>query len=640
MTQTSVSPSELESYGPETAESEVLPTGEQIVEKSLGDIHAIETQVVKELQLEPGSLEAAEATTQALAHIAESTLESPHATEAEKADVMDDVAIETAIEIEHDIDPSKTPVTILELDGYGEDVTAVVARLHETHATLPSSHEAAPLVMAAIEGHAEISNLDGNVEYSPPHPEKRAEPERFSDEQILEDARERMLTPNQLRRGSEIVNQQTGEILKPSFELTIEAEDGQLILDKIAERRAAVSRADEILTQIESGQVETDLKDLKIPALHDILGQISSVKYESEGKFVGGTLVDIYMTPEDVAAIVAIGARLDSLPIAYKLTSTRSERYGLTEEALAQNVIDYSEQLIPEGTPLIHTLDSKKLFNVLADGALKTRFQLDPSSGDKLTHNGSHTQYVHFAEPGKINPYGDTAIAIPIEEIIARSPYHQAESYKHADWNQQNTQEKMGRVSVSRENAPLALQKRIAVLRERFERGLIAKATQGDTNNIAFAASSEKFSAARYDYSLDKATILIEPNRIGEKEEAFLKETSNKDRTWLDEHSLPFLTDARSLHAQMNIESITDIKLPSPASLTDESGPIVAYGPVAQNRVDFDEAATGRSVNLAKAYKDKYSEFMEEQSYPRNPRQPVPAEPVVWSGGPPIDGDF
>ena len=151
-----------------TLSIEIGESGEQVVEKSLRDIQEIEEKVTDRLGLLPGSPEATDATNQALAAIAEDTLEQSDTSPVEKNDVLDDVAIRTAVEIEGGMPVERTPVAILELHGYGTSLDSEVARLAELHPVTSENHEVVPLVIQAIDElskHPGMSSDTGGLEY-------------------------------------------------------------------------------------------------------------------------------------------------------------------------------------------------------------------------------------------------------------------------------------------------------------------------------------------------------------------------------------------------------------------------------------------------------------------------------------------
>ena len=509
------------------------------------------------------------------------------------------------------------------LDGIGS-MDEFVGQLHETYPSHPSGHEAAPIMAdktAELANHP-VMEAPGVVEFvdraegaAPVAEVAQAQTEaitntnekkEISDQQVLADAQERMARPVEMRKGTEIVDAHTGEVFKPAVSLEIGDEDASLVLESLQSRRASMAKMNDFLNKVDSGEVT--LSDATTPAFSDEIEDllrfnISPVSYEAESKQRKGSLADVYMSPSDVDEIVALGARLDALP-RQGSTGIPSESYGLNKEAMAQRTVDYIEQTIPEGTPLVHTASREKAMDIVAGGSLKSRFMIEPRhTQDSITRNGPHTQYVHFAEPGKVNRYGDVAIAIPIEDIINVSPMHQAEAMYRGSKDDTDTQEKMGRVVFDKTDAPLALERRLATLRDRFTGELVVEDSQGNANNLAFAASSELNTAAAYEYPVDTATVYMSEG-VRPQEEAFFN-TIGRDKDWLDTHIAAI--DGNGL-TTFNPGAL---KLPMPKSLEDEGDALVAYGPVSQRRVDFGEQSTGyRAVNLNKKQESQYEAYI------------------------------
>lgn len=148
--------------------SEREKQGKAIIEKSLDDIGAVQARVTERLHLAPNSAEAIRATDEALVHIAESYLDSLGASAEEKKDAVEDVVIESALERDYGIKRALTPAAVLELDGHGPDIDQVIANLHETHAKLPSGHEAAVIMtdeVADLAKHSVMEESPGVVEF-------------------------------------------------------------------------------------------------------------------------------------------------------------------------------------------------------------------------------------------------------------------------------------------------------------------------------------------------------------------------------------------------------------------------------------------------------------------------------------------
>ena len=605
---------------PVTERVEKLEQKDGVVESSLKHISLVQETVTERLGLEPGSEMAVAETDRALVYMAEKSAEQGLFDTQSLA--FEDAVIEGALEASGQrYTTGENPISTLERAGYDSILTEVVQHLHEHNAVLPNHVDAASIVVQEIEKvHGVMGGKTDPVQYLE-STDKNREVLELSDETVLIDAKNRLFMSENERRGTEIIDSETGEVLKPNFELEIGETDKQAVLQKIQERRVALSN---IESYLDADGEEPDTDELK-----KLLSRYLPVQSEGEGKRRAGTLVDVYATPDDIKRAIAVGERLD-LNRDERHTAP-SEKFGLTEDALAQRVIDFSEALIPEGTPLIHTVGKQNMQDILASGKLKPRFSVEPTgriskkyAEGSVTTNGLHSQFVHFAEPGKINDYsrtGGAAIAVPIEDIVRVTPFHQPEAqYRDssilgdARSERVNLQESIGKISFTAETAPAALKRRIAVLRDRFENGLIVENTQGDLNNLSYAASSEMGRAGAYEYAVDNATIFAGDDNKVTVDRDFYEKKGFRDLEWLDAHSVKAHIDSHGLRAQPRLQTRSEITLPVPEMLSKTSGNIVAYGPVAQSIVGFSEDDIGiKAVNLHKKEPSPYKQYLEDE---------------------------
>lgn len=186
---------------------------------------------------------------------------------------------------------------------------------------------------------------------------------------------------------------------------------------------------------------------------------------------------------------------------------------------------------------------------------------------------GDHSNYVHFAEPGKVNYYGAILLAVPIEEVIAKTPYHQAEAQYKKGGRPINTQEKFGAITVHPAQLPLAASMRLAELNDRFASGLLDETTQGGTNNISFAASTDRKFAGEYGYAFDKLKVICNPDnalRVQDFVPAGQLIVAN-------EQGMDF---GRSV-------GTAGFQFEKPIDMSQET--VTVYGPLSQRRVDFSE---------------------------------------------------
>lgn len=143
---------------------ETLPKQEQLskpeslaspnVAKALDSIKTTEKQIGEHFGLAPDAPELPDLTDDALVHIAESTTDAvkDHPEQSETAkDAVEAVLIEGALEVTGDRpEGSENPILKLEKDGYDQQVTEAVRKLHEEGAVLPNGESVAETVAITI----------------------------------------------------------------------------------------------------------------------------------------------------------------------------------------------------------------------------------------------------------------------------------------------------------------------------------------------------------------------------------------------------------------------------------------------------------------------------------------------------------
>ncbi len=144
---------------------ETLPKQEQLskpeslatpdVTKALDTINDTETKIGEHFGLQPDAPELPDLTDDALVHIAESSTDSvkDHPEQSETAeDAVETVLIEGALEVTGDRpESSENPILKLEKDGYDQQVTEGVKKLHEEGATLPYGESVAEVVANTVD---------------------------------------------------------------------------------------------------------------------------------------------------------------------------------------------------------------------------------------------------------------------------------------------------------------------------------------------------------------------------------------------------------------------------------------------------------------------------------------------------------
>ena len=130
--------------------SREFETGSEILTRTISDINTVEGHVEASLGLEPDSFESVIETDKALVSIAEHEMQSFDSTPASVRDVLEDVALRSAEELDRMPDDELTPAAQITRDGYGDELESVAHYFNEHNVVLPSGHEAGPLVLEAI----------------------------------------------------------------------------------------------------------------------------------------------------------------------------------------------------------------------------------------------------------------------------------------------------------------------------------------------------------------------------------------------------------------------------------------------------------------------------------------------------------
>lgn len=149
----------------EGRETEPLPAN--TVEHTLYEIHTTQTQIAERLGVPVDSSEATQATDDYLVDAAEDAVVSPNKTKAEIEDALQDVVVETALELDHGVDLARTPGYKMVGDGFDEQLQEMADKFQESHATLPSGHEVGPFMQTALRSLEEypVMQEPGSVEY-------------------------------------------------------------------------------------------------------------------------------------------------------------------------------------------------------------------------------------------------------------------------------------------------------------------------------------------------------------------------------------------------------------------------------------------------------------------------------------------
>lgn len=437
---------------------------------------------------------------------------------------------------------------------------------------------------------------------------------------VRDNMAEQLVVDHEQRRGTEI-QLDNGEVVRPCFPLDIvNLEDQELLQQAIQQRRSSLENALKYVHETEGPIDQTKLIELLGVSARPV--GASNEKTDDKGNIIAerrcGGLVDIYSGPHEISLYAELANAVDEKS---SKDAPTAAQLGITAEQCAQRAVDYAVTLIPADVPLAHAVGPENAYNIIANGSLTTRHNLDTSShmGSRVSRNGNHTNLVHFAEPGKVNTaYGGTIMLVPAEVIMRHSNIAMTEGMYTTHANEPQVQEPMGRIEFDVDTAPLAIKQRLATLHDRFAQGLMAEGTQGERNNLSFAASDDPDTAAKYSYPIDKMALITD------------QETGAFDQTWKFWETIPGAQEWVGAHVVQSKTPIQGIggngmrgRVPlgiagieMPASLRNDTERVAAYGSVAQRTVNFTEADLGgKVVKLHKpAEVDLYRAWVEQEA--------------------------
>ena len=357
-------------------------------------------------------------------------------------------------------------------------------------------------------------------------------------EKVRQDTVDRLELPMDIRKGQEIIDLDTGEVRKPAIEVYFDESMVEEVQQNMQERHIGMQQVEDILDAFESFGVQFDESQLDIGRFDDApehvkdflsikvnTNQFSSdfttrttalvaimrgahlmptgIRTEDHG--IGGDVVDLYTSPDDLDRLDKISDRMDALvPESYKIVDLpRREIMGARVEACIDAVI-------PNGEKLVHLVSNNRYFeSILRDGRLTPR--IHTPYPHEMGASAGHSNLIHFGEAGKINgQYGTRGFAIPIEEIMRQTPYmSQEQQYgsKREDGGMYAQHYGSIRIPVP-EDAPLAVKRRVAVLRSRHIDGGVMQTNNGHSNNLSFSASLDLETATDYAYDISGATVV------------------------------------------------------------------------------------------------------------------------------------
>jgi len=439
---------ELESANTSEHEASAeVRTGEQVISKSIDDIDDVESRITAVLGIQPGSAEAIKLTDEALVDIANYELSSDEFTAEERRDVVEDVVIESAIEMAHGAMPNQTALSIFNVPKNSDSISDVVQRLNKTHATLPSGHEAGLLVEKAMKDlteHPVMQETPGTVEYITSN-EAKTEQEKTIDAAVERAERA-------AEAGIERSDFQGPEVRRAIKSYYVDHETTLTVIEAIAAGTLSAEDKEKLLTKKSSDSAEESIFDKAISASIR-LGDGGET--EKRDNILLATLGDVYEEPcvgqrtLDEADIDELARRKSDVedmlkPPLYDNKEARidSAKRGIElAQVAARNETRDAGQLLFHNTFFGHDVDM--------NGSLRGRHQQEGSQDKVNVTTGNiagHSSLTHWSE--MYDPIGykwatdstekadkgmALTLAVPLGEVIKQAPLARGMEYANVD---------------------------------------------------------------------------------------------------------------------------------------------------------------------------------------------------------------
>jgi len=180
-------------------------SGQEVIEKSIEDVQEVRDKIEEELGLVKNSPELHEASNDALVYLAKSTLDVENLPESAKVDAVEDVLVESAMEVDVGGQVSgATPVAELDGEDFDRMFRDIEAQFATDHAVLPSGHEAAPVVGRILDETEGIRDHTGeDVEIIP----AQSEQDKLIDEMLtVRNSEQSEVGPEEAEQVNEVYN--------------------------------------------------------------------------------------------------------------------------------------------------------------------------------------------------------------------------------------------------------------------------------------------------------------------------------------------------------------------------------------------------------------------------------------------------
>ena len=403
----------------------------------------------------------------------------------------------------------------------------------------------------------------------------------YTHEQIIEDISDRIMTPTAERSGPGIIIEGFGE-RRAGFDIELDDEtladvQGYLlqrlegivavkqIVVMIGEAyRSAVQDQENLRTSYEDEGRDVDLnleigydENLSIedwtrimsdsnsfyidsrtqkPRLHPHLQRrftrtggifdqfgLSNPDFETVGIQQGGDLIDLYISPDDIAELESIRALMAEFSGGL-LNDEEATALGLTQDSYVRRYEAFVAMMIPVGAKLMHS--TAAISAIAHSGSISGRIGsgIGDGSFDGVGRGGitgTHSNLLHLAEPGNINGgYGPVLVAVSADKLIDQAPFLlQERMYGQGKrgWHGILNAARLRRVKIPLgPDTPPVVVDRVARLKDKHENGFMSQTSQGETNNITFAASLDPSTAGHYNVDIDDTEIIVKSEQAPE----------------------------------------------------------------------------------------------------------------------------
>lgn len=426
-----------------------MRTGETIITKSLDDIDAVEERVTAELGVERGTAEAVKLTDEALVDIANYELNTPDDfTAEERRDVVEDVIIESAIELAHGATADQTPLSVFDVRKHPGEISEIINTLNKTHSLLPSGQEAAPLVMKAIDelnDRPVMQEMPGTIEYIPSN-ETEAEKETTIDAATRRAERA-------AEAGIEHSDFQGPEVSRAIKSYYADHEVALTVIEAMVNGTLSETDKTKLFAAKQEGDDSAD--SLFTEALKASAQLYEKGDVNARNILLAATLKDIYREPcvgqqtLDEAAIAELAKRKADIDTVLqpRQLDDRDERIQFEADTIRAAQQEAQSETRNAGQLLFHnTLFGR---DVITNNSLRGRHQQEGTQDSVNITTAAiegHSSLIHWSEiydpityknvmqnNATIDKAMATTIAVPLGEITKKAPYARGLEYANVE---------------------------------------------------------------------------------------------------------------------------------------------------------------------------------------------------------------